>query len=177
MTYKFYPLKETSKAVVKEFFAALFGWRPEFDVRVLKDEEYDRLRTHRETACLETSVEKGDTTTDNLLLRADRVKRVIKIRLLGDGMCVADVMHEMLHMYYPQATEEIIIQAETAFKIAFLCYDTLYPNQPQRDFFVQLCKEGDRLIKWAGLPKFDFGKIRAFEKELLAEVQDKEKAS
>lgn len=82
-------------------------------------------------------------------------------------------MHEMLHMYYPQATEETIIQAEPVFEIAFRCYDTLQSSQPQRDFFIRLCKDNDKLRRWAGLPKFDSLLIQTYEKKLLGEQQNK----
>jgi hypothetical protein len=51
---------------------------------------------------------------------------------------------------------------------AFRCYDALYTNQPNRDFFMELCREDEKLSKWAGLPKFDVLAIRKFEEEILS---------
>ena len=124
MKYNYYSLDEVPKNELRRFFSGLFGWAPKFEVRVLKDYEYDRIHGQKEAACLMTSVHQGNYSSKNLLLRAKSVKRVIFIRRLGEGICLESIMHEMLHIYFPQADEEIIVQAEAVFETAFLCYES-----------------------------------------------------
>jgi hypothetical protein len=81
--------------------------------------------------------------------------RTVFIRQKGEGVLPRSLVHEVLHIYYPQLNEKDIEDADEVFETAFLCYDSLYHDQPQREFFLELCRSGDRLRKWAGLPKFD----------------------
>jgi hypothetical protein len=133
----------------------------------LKNCDYNRIHDQNELACLEIRVHQGNSNSKNLLLRAKSVKRLIFVRRLAEGIWYTSIIHEILHIYFPQAEEEIIVQAEGVFETAFLCYGSLYGIQQRRNFFLELCKESSRLLKWAGLPKFDASKISEFEEELF----------
>jgi len=164
---EYYRLKEKFEEEFKEFFARIFECRPPFEITVLQDNDYEKLHDKRSGACLVEAIVKGDPKARNLLLRTDTVKRTIFIRRKGDGVLLANILHEVLHIFYPKLSERIIEKATDVFERAFLCYDILYNDQPNRDFFLKLCHVDDVLRKWAGLPKFETNAIFTYEQNLL----------
>jgi len=165
--YKYFKLTSKSDAVLKAFTAGIFGVQLEFEVRVLKEEEYDRLQGRDSSAFLAEEVVKGDPNSKNLLDRYDRIRRTIFLR--GMKVFAEDLIHEVLHAYYPYLKEEEIKQAEAVVAYALQCYTKLYDSQVHRDFFLELCRANDQLRKWSGLPKFNFGHIYRYEQRLLSE--------
>jgi len=169
--YKYHRLEETFEEELKEFFAVIFEWRVQFETRVLQDNEYNKVHNKRSGAFVRTAVVKGDPKAKNLLLRDDRVERTVFIRERDKGVLPRSLVHEVLHIYYPQLKEKTIEDADDVFEMAFLCYDSLYHDQPQRDFFLELCRSEDKLRKWAGLPKFDAGEVSKYELRLLEQAK------
>jgi hypothetical protein len=142
---------------VKEFFRLIFSYSPKLEIMLLSETEYIEFFRGRGP---ENTVGRTVPSVD------DEVKHLIFIKIPPQekNIPINTLMHEILHVYFPNLEEETIKKAAETFTLAICCYLAVYDSQPVRALFIELCCFEDGLRKLAGLPKFDPVTMTEYEK-------------